>query len=61
MRRVNNLASFLEKKKNRRNYIIYEVVMVLKEIMRVVVQEMDIMDVLCDAVYNILTLKILNY
>lgn len=61
MRRVNNLASFLKKKKNRRNYIIYEVVMVLKEIMRVVVQEMDIMDVLCDAVYNILTLKILNY
>lgn len=34
--------------------------MVLKEIMRVVVQGIGIMDVLCDAIYNILKLKILK-
>lgn len=34
--------------------------MVLKERMRVVVQGMGIMDVLCDAIYNILKLKILK-
>lgn len=34
--------------------------MVLKEIMRVVVQGMGIMDVLCDAIYDILKWKILK-
>lgn len=34
--------------------------MVLKEIMRVVVQGMGIMDVLCDAICDILKLKILK-